>query len=187
MPADWEIVPFERRPNRVYILAKTARYFKDSWFPLDFFERAYKELEPEFPGLEFVGGWKTAGPDAYDKVPKFFKNLGPMTPDAFDEQLKLAKVLVGIGNPKTSPTPYRSLAMGVPFLNPVSGPRVLDSWQAPVVDTLALTDFLSTRSTSTTPHSGCPSTTRCRPSPSHTCTTSTSRCMPSLSTPSARR
>ncbi|KAL1411983.1 hypothetical protein Q8F55_002978 [Vanrija albida] len=118
VPTDWEVVPWEKRPNRVYILAKTARYFKDSWFPLEYFERAYAELKGEFPGLEFVGGWLTTGADAYDKVPKFFKNLGPLKPDAFDEQLKLAKVLVGIGNPKTSPTPYRSLAMAVPFLNP---------------------------------------------------------------------
>ncbi|TXT07354.1 hypothetical protein VHUM_03074 [Vanrija humicola] len=118
VPSDLAIVPFEKRPNRVYIFAKTARYIRDSWFPLEWYERVYKELEPEFPGLEFVGGYLDTGNDAVEGVPSFFKNLGPMNPEEFDQQLKSAKVLLGIGNPRGSPTPYRSLAMGVPFLNP---------------------------------------------------------------------
>jgi len=45
-----------------------------------------------------------------------------------------SRLLIGIGDPTTSPTPYEALCLGVPFLNPiknqwdVSDPSNRDKW-----------------------------------------------------------
>jgi len=67
--------------------------------------------------LEFVGTTcrRTGGPD----VPIELKSLGFMNQDAFLDAVAHSKVMLGIGRPRISPSPWQALCLGVPFINPV--------------------------------------------------------------------
>ena len=41
-------------------------------------------------------------------------------PDDFMMEVAKSKVMLGIGSPRWSPSPYYALCLGVPFINPVS-------------------------------------------------------------------
>lgn len=44
---------------------------------------------------------------------------GRMGPEEWERELADSKVMVGVGNPWMSPSPYHALCLGVPFVNPV--------------------------------------------------------------------
>ncbi|KAJ7913957.1 hypothetical protein B0H13DRAFT_2464634 [Mycena leptocephala] len=69
------------------------------------------------PRQEFAGGPKISPED----LPASIENVGPsgMAQAAFYDLLLRSVALVGVGNPKLSPTPYDALCLGVPFINPV--------------------------------------------------------------------
>lgn len=124
-PEDTHVVPWSERPNRVYILAKQAHYFHNGHqhvYNFDFFTRAHEELSKEFPGFEFVGGFEdNRSPedvDKWGKVPSVIKNFGIMNATHFDEEYGKSRLLLGLGSPPLSPSPYRALSRGVPFANP---------------------------------------------------------------------
>ncbi|EIW69739.1 hypothetical protein TREMEDRAFT_29688, partial [Tremella mesenterica DSM 1558] len=121
------VIPFRQRPHRAYILAKRVQYFyqyaNPMWEP-SYFTRAAAELSAIWPDFEFVGGFvddrsdkdrETQGPMP---VPEGVKNLGLLDAERFDEEVGMSRLLVGLGWPTMSPSPYRALARGVPFLNP---------------------------------------------------------------------
>lgn len=120
-------IPTSDRHNQVYILAKRLKYFYDigpAW-NVTFFPRAALELSAEFPGFEFVAGYKDEdeptkmgfpGGMAY---PEGVRNLGRLSPEEFARHVKESKALLGIGSPPQSPSPYHALCQGVPFINPV--------------------------------------------------------------------
>lgn len=125
------IVPFNQRPYRVYVLGKCPTYFYDTkgrqvW-DLDFFERVTKELrEEKWPDFEIVAGMRTdcqneeqIKKDGAQPVPAGVRNFGALNATEFDELLGSARLLLGLGSPGLSPSPYRALARGLPFLNPV--------------------------------------------------------------------
>ncbi|KAJ7928213.1 hypothetical protein B0H13DRAFT_1597860 [Mycena leptocephala] len=58
-----------------------------------------------------------AGADS--TLPAGVTNLGGMDPARFYEAVAKSWVLMGIGAPSTSPTPYDALCLGVPFINPI--------------------------------------------------------------------
>lgn len=131
-------IPTSDRHNQVYILAKRLKYFYDigpAW-NVTFFPRAALELSAEFPGFEFVAGYKDEdeptkmgfpGGMAY---PEGVRNLGRLSPEEFARHVKESKALLGIGSPPQSPSPYHALCQGVPFINPVrrrSLPMVMSS------------------------------------------------------------
>lgn len=142
-----EVVPFKERPHRVWILAKDLSYFYDlndllSW-PLDFFERADKELKQRWPDFEFVGSFndrrfiiqehlkdKDAPKLKPRDQPKGIVALGGavggeegtlLSAAEFRRELANSRVMLGVGRPTVSPSPYESMMLGVPFINPVSG------------------------------------------------------------------
>lgn len=124
-PEDTVVVPWSQRPNRVYILGKQAHYFHNGHqhvYNFTFFERAAEELGAEFPGFEFVGGFEDNRSDEekakWGLVPSIIKNFGIMNATHFDEEYGKSRLLLGIGAPPLSPSPYRALARGVPFANP---------------------------------------------------------------------
>ncbi|KAH8083269.1 hypothetical protein HD553DRAFT_313624 [Filobasidium floriforme] len=120
-------IPTSDRNNQVYILAKRLKYFYDispAW-NVTFFPRAALELSADFPGFEFVAGYKDEdeptkmgfpGGMAY---PEGVRNLGRLSPEEFARHVKESKALLGIGSPPQSPSPYHALCQGVPFINPV--------------------------------------------------------------------
>lgn len=125
LPEDTSFVPWSERPYRVYILAKQAHYFHNGHqhvYNFDFFTRAAKELSEEFPGFEFVGGFEdNRSPEdveKWGKVPSVIRNFGIMNATTFDEEYGKSRLLLGIGSPPLSPSPYRALSRGVPFANP---------------------------------------------------------------------
>ncbi|KAJ7633212.1 hypothetical protein FB45DRAFT_832693 [Roridomyces roridus] len=122
-------IPSEVRisPPQVFILGKNMAYFNDdnhAW-KADFYDTATKEL-----GVEFLAG---AQGDVVDGFPKSVQNVGPMPQDKFFQTIAESAILIGVGMPWTSPTPYDALCLGVPFLNPISDwdhddPTNRDKW-----------------------------------------------------------
>ncbi|KAJ7033664.1 hypothetical protein C8F04DRAFT_1210791 [Mycena alexandri] len=106
-------VPHSERKRQAYVLAKEMHYFtpkKTAWGS-DFYDDAHKTAD-----VEFVSGVRgQATPD----FPSRLTNLGYMTPSDFYGHLSHSLVLVGVGSPLTSPTPYDALCFGVPFINPI--------------------------------------------------------------------
>jgi hypothetical protein len=113
---------------QVFILAKRIQYFYKSWAPACFeremITKALFELRKEFPTLEFVGSFyddrskadhERLGPMS---IPEGVKHIGKLNATQWDDAIKNSRLLMGVGWPTSSPSPYRALARGVPFLNP---------------------------------------------------------------------
>ncbi|TFK41539.1 hypothetical protein BDQ12DRAFT_678154 [Crucibulum laeve] len=134
--AKMPVVPLSERPNRLWMLMKEIVYvyhddfaWNRSYFPL-----AAKELE-----IQFIGGWgfdqkyhwdpEKDGlmADIEDRA-KGVINLGHMKQEDFFRQVSLSRVMVGMGWPLWSPSPFNSLCQGVPFLNPVLQWDENDPW-----------------------------------------------------------
>ncbi|KAJ7693592.1 hypothetical protein B0H17DRAFT_1059112 [Mycena rosella] len=90
----------ERKKSQVYILAKFLKFFlpgKTAW-PPEFYD---------------------AAANATGRC--FIENVGPpLKQDAFYDLLSHSAALVGVENPRLSPSPYDALCFGVPFINPIS-------------------------------------------------------------------
>ncbi|KAF6759565.1 hypothetical protein DFP72DRAFT_885447 [Ephemerocybe angulata] len=120
-------LPASQRENRVYILMKELAFahFATAWEP-SYYARAATDLgikfvagygdDPKFkPGGQDrpVGGWKDI------EEPGKVDNLGGMGREDFLRELGKSRLLLGVGMPNWSPSPYDALCLGVPFLNPV--------------------------------------------------------------------
>lgn len=125
------MIPFNERPYRAYVLGKHQTFFyKDrahvAW-EHDFYKRALEHLRKKYPDFEFVGSFKDERSDDEIKeqgplpIPEGIRNMPHLNASQFDYELCQSRMLVGIGWPTASPSPYRALARGVPFLSPVSG------------------------------------------------------------------
>ncbi|BEI80322.1 hypothetical protein CcaverHIS002_0108510 [Cutaneotrichosporon cavernicola] len=122
------VIPWEERPYRAYVLGKHITFFhKDrarvAW-ERDFYKRARDQIRKKFPSFEFVSSFKDERSEEEQKnegpmtVPDGIRNLARLNPVEFDHDLSTSRLLVGIGWPTSSPSPYRALARGVPFLSP---------------------------------------------------------------------
>lgn len=122
-------IPFEERPHRVWLLAKYVWFFYE-WMGYkvweeDFYQRATDELRQRWPDFEIVGGLidnrnaEQIEKQGEFKIPKGIVNLGKLNATQFDEELSKSRLLLGIGRPATSPSPYRALAR-VSFHSPLS-------------------------------------------------------------------
>lgn len=112
------ITPPAERPVQAYVLAKQLRYFygKDfAWKDLSFADPPPTLPQP----LSLVAGLADDMKDATLPVPEGITNLGKLNQTTFYENLGHSRVLIGIGNPFLSPSPYDALCMAVPFINPV--------------------------------------------------------------------
>ncbi|KAJ6575595.1 hypothetical protein DFH09DRAFT_1311661 [Mycena vulgaris] len=109
-----QFVPHPQRKRQAYVLAKEARYFnpKDRTYSPDYFEAAAAAA-----GVQFFAGVREQVMPEY--FPRNITNVGFMPSHRFYEMLAQSRVLVGVGIPQTSPTPYEALCMGVPFINPI--------------------------------------------------------------------
>ncbi|KAI8618606.1 hypothetical protein BC830DRAFT_1042728, partial [Chytriomyces sp. MP71] len=102
-------VPTQDRDNGVYILAKNSEYFTKSKYN--------ESLIPHLAGkgVRFTVGIGEANSFAWPDT----TNLGKLSHEQFNIQLSRSRVLLGLGPPYTSPSPYYALCFGVPFVNPI--------------------------------------------------------------------
>ena len=105
--------PFADRPKQAYILAKRLAYFGREYL--------WTGIDLENPPFEisFLAGIKDLGSEANVTLPKGIKDLGFLDKSTFYRHVSESRVLLGIGQPTLSPSPYDALCMGVPFINPV--------------------------------------------------------------------
>ncbi|KAI0312911.1 hypothetical protein OF83DRAFT_1176177 [Amylostereum chailletii] len=104
-----------RAAPRAYVLAKRLEYLVGAW-PREFFAQAAREN-----GVQFVLGADEG--EEKGKVEKWMPegtvNFGLLDQGRFVGELSRSALLIGVGRPSTSPTPYEALCLGVPFLNPI--------------------------------------------------------------------
>lgn len=107
-----DTIPAGDRPNQAYVYAKSLSYFYD-----DSFAWPNVPFAPPFD-LELVAGINnnTKFPSSF---PAGVNNLGPLNKTRFYHEIAKSRVVIGVGKPPLSPTPYDALCMGVPFINPI--------------------------------------------------------------------
>jgi hypothetical protein len=130
--------PPEQRLHRAYILAKYVHILDSDEFAWDSPNKTlFADLSEKY-NISFVAGADHQGDVS---IQKGITNMGRMPEDEFYKELALGRLVVGVGMPMISPTPYDALcreyevdveglqvmadvdsagpAVGVPFLNPL--------------------------------------------------------------------
>jgi len=99
-------VPATHRQRRAYIMAKYLKYIDGDQFPWDSPNKTLFAQLGEKHGLQFV-----SGADKPHDVPQQqgIQNLGSMSEDRFYSEVAHSRLLVGVGSPTISPTPYDAL------------------------------------------------------------------------------
>ncbi|KAJ7509753.1 hypothetical protein B0H11DRAFT_1257251 [Mycena galericulata] len=132
-------VPPADRPDDAWVLAKLLRYLHPAggaaWTKADF------DAATNATGVRFALGASLASGDVdatrskedvlaelERHLPAKRVNYERMPKAEFMSKVAQTKILVGVGNPSISPTPYNALCLGVPFINP------LDMWDEANVD-----------------------------------------------------
>jgi len=132
-------VPFlphsERAKDRIaFIMSKYIQFFspgENTAWEIEDFNYAAEET-----GVRYISGARPGdgvpGPLA---VPDKLENFGYLPQPEFLQALAKSTILIGVGMPKTSPTPYEGLCLGVPFINPIlhwneNKPEDRDEWDA---------------------------------------------------------
>ncbi|KAH6908465.1 hypothetical protein BKA70DRAFT_1103557 [Coprinopsis sp. MPI-PUGE-AT-0042] len=136
-------VPLSQRHHRVFMLMKQISYVYQATFA---WNRTYFPLVSSELGTTFVGAWMTDqnyqwNPEIdgvmkdIDDPEKGVINLrtnstekGLFGPDRWLEEVRMSKVMLGMGNPWWSPSPYHALCAGVPFINPILSYDMNDPW-----------------------------------------------------------
>ncbi|CED84680.1 hypothetical protein [Phaffia rhodozyma] len=126
------VVPWEKRDDRAYMFAKFDSYLTNSeatWSTSSF------PTIQRLVNVTFVGGFMRQHGNRADSPPQIegITNLGLLDREDFIQEMAKSKVLVGVGNPIISPTPYEALCLGVPFINPIrqwdhDDPEDRDKW-----------------------------------------------------------
>lgn len=128
--------PLSQRPNRVWMLMKQLTYVYDHVFAWD---RTWFTQTATALNLTFTGAWQIDQHYQWDPVEQGemsdivdpehgLVNIGKVGPEEFAEFVRMSKVMVGMGNPWWSPSPYHALCKGVPFVNPVLQWDTNDPW-----------------------------------------------------------
>ncbi|KAJ7122637.1 hypothetical protein C8R43DRAFT_1032170 [Mycena crocata] len=107
-------VSHAHRKPQAYVLAKEAKYFNpaDRAYDPEFFASAAAASE-----IQFLAGVREQELPEY--FPRNITNVGFLPASRFYATVAESRVLVGVGIPATSPTPYEALCLGVPFINPI--------------------------------------------------------------------
>lgn len=118
-------VPFNDRPRQAYVLTKRLSYFLKS----DYILRATSGVVEDQPKSTFFSDLsQKANLTFYAQYRHDVENIKPVPgitelpklarPD-FQSFLARSRVVVGIGWPLLSPSPWEALCLGVPFINPI--------------------------------------------------------------------
>lgn len=123
--------PYDVREHRGLILAKEPKYFEDENGFKGILGPARDTVPParvngeEVPfKLVSTAGRERGEDGSTEELPEGIVSLGRMPQAEYTKVLARSKMLIGIGNPKLSPTPYWGLCMGVPFIN------IIEDWRA---------------------------------------------------------
>lgn len=135
-------VPFGQRPRQAYVFAKFLQYFLRDDYILrspsghiisNFFERLAK-----VGGITFLGHFKRSPaniepPDS--QPPPGIIQHPKLDRPAFQKLVSNSRVLMGVGFPLLSPTPWEALCLGVPVINPIRSwdkddPDNREKWEA---------------------------------------------------------
>lgn len=127
----------------VYVFAKYLRYFiRPEYFLPSTTGDNLSQTQTDFfsslsatENLTFVGQFRRDGTPPNVSLPGAIHEVPRMERLAFQEVVASSRVLLGIGLPGLSLTPYEALCLGVPFINPVehwdnNDPEDRTKWKA---------------------------------------------------------
>ncbi|KAG9018745.1 hypothetical protein FRB90_010052 [Tulasnella sp. 427] len=136
-------IPHHERPRQAYVFAKYLRYFlrPEYFLPSNTGDTLSQTRTNFFSGLStsanltFVGQFKREETPPTVFPPAGIQEIPRMERVAFQKVVASSRVLMGIGVPGLSPTPYEALCLGVPFINPVEewdtrDPEDLTKWRS---------------------------------------------------------
>ncbi|KAF8882177.1 hypothetical protein CPB84DRAFT_1791109 [Gymnopilus junonius] len=121
------VIRLSDRANQVWMLMKQLTYVYNDKFA---WNRSYFSLVSKELDINFVGGWQINQhyqwePDVKGQMSDIedrehrVTNLGRLNSSQFAQNVAISKVMVGVGSPWWSPSPYNALCQGVPFINPI--------------------------------------------------------------------
>ncbi|WRT66441.1 uncharacterized protein IL334_003398 [Kwoniella shivajii] len=122
-----DLIPHAERPMTAWILAKQAAYFHVGPHLYAFNDTYYTSTlkEEGLDGLSFRAAYEITDNymknDVIEPIVEVIgvTNLGIIGPDRFRNEVASSRIMIGIGNPPLSPSPYLSLCLATPFLNPI--------------------------------------------------------------------
>ncbi|KAF7968286.1 hypothetical protein HWV62_31023 [Athelia sp. TMB] len=110
-------VPHIERKKQAYVMSKFTALLHGisgpelAW-PVEFWEAAKAAT-----GLDLIMGGEHE--PHWPEPPAGITNYGALNQSEFLGHVSHSQVLIGVGRPATSPTPYEALCLGVPFINPI--------------------------------------------------------------------
>lgn len=114
-------IPWEERNNTVVILTKRADIFYDEWLGKRLLPRwqdiARTLAEQGFELLAMAGDDSGQHP-----IPESIRSMGRVGRTEYQAILGHAKVMLGIGRPEISPSPFVALGKGLSVVMPYKGP-----------------------------------------------------------------
>ncbi|KAJ9119145.1 hypothetical protein QFC22_003636 [Naganishia vaughanmartiniae] len=123
-----DVVPYNQRKEEVTVLGKLYEYFyphrmglvpQDVWPP---FQNA-TSLTP------IANARALKDNDVEQTTPPGLTNRGPVPSKDYTKQVATSKVLLTIGRPEISPSPYLALCLGVPVVVPYFGEKAVpEGW-----------------------------------------------------------
>jgi hypothetical protein len=118
-----EPIPFEDRPQQAFVLAKELHYFYHDDYILN---GADKNIRAQFytrfkreHNVTFIAQMQRHDVPTNIPEPSGVDRIPWMPRRDFQRLLANSRVLLGVGHPRISPTPYEALCLGVPFINPI--------------------------------------------------------------------
>jgi hypothetical protein len=107
------------KPKHAYLLAKDTKYLVDepkfSW-TIPGLAKIQHRL-----GIKVLAGMKVDRPEVEESFEQHgLTNVGQLNKTEFYRQLAISSVLVGVGRPRISPSPWDALCMGVPVSHFIS-------------------------------------------------------------------
>ncbi|KAJ7477175.1 hypothetical protein B0H11DRAFT_1864853 [Mycena galericulata] len=118
-------VPANARPNQAWLLAKLLSYFAIGKNPNRAWSKWDLDSVAEQTGIQVVLGAGLSEDDEKELESEFpdqnqhFVNHGRLQQALFMEKLAESKMVIGMGRPLISPTPWNALCLGVPWINPI--------------------------------------------------------------------
>lgn len=111
----------EHRRHQAIVLGKQAEYFEED---LNMFFGMLKTAGDKVPPASGVGGEvgfdivAVAG-EGQELAEAGLVNKGAMKQEAWYAEVAQSKLMIGIGSPPQSPSPYDAMCLGLPFINPI--------------------------------------------------------------------
>lgn len=142
---DTPYIPPAQRPRQAYVFGKSLHYFGSPAYILfeeiggieasinDDFYVEFSQKE----NVTFLAGHFSLSdaPEGYTSPPRGIIQHERLPRPEFQKVVSNSRVMIGLGNPLLSPTPYEALCLGIPFINPFrpadkNDPKNKMKWEA---------------------------------------------------------